>query len=162
MKNLYLLFLILFAVSPWKHSFGSESCRLIKTSGFINEYGQCEILVSENSYEKIFVMELLEDHEFNFNGVDYLLSIDESPLEKWIPVIDDLKVLAKDTSNNKEKINKIVQCIAGTAILANKALIPCASCLSGSAVSEGALAPLCTSACGVSLAGVGVSIDKCL
>ena len=53
------------------------------------------IFLREREHQEILDEGLLNGDEFSFRGTNYRLLVNDSML-KWIPIVDDLKVLAKD------------------------------------------------------------------
>ena len=143
----------------------SIGCRLIFSKGKLDSEGVCEVGVSETIYDQVFEESLLEDDLFQVNYQSYRLVIEDNPKEGWIPVIDDLKVLAKDikkTSNkNRKNIEKVTACVAGATGLTSEVVVPCVTCITGGVLSSGGLlASICSVYCAGSSVGVGVLIEN--
>ena len=83
-------------------SYGSN-CHFMSTVGSFDEDFVCELKVSEDDYNEIFELQLLEGEEFSFREANYRIVLDKNAKEGWIPIVDDLKVLAKDVKKAVKK-----------------------------------------------------------
>ncbi len=119
--------------------------------------GKCHLEIPGQAFDYYENNNISDDGNFNYLGKSYQIK----PMEKhaeWIPVWDDLKVLGKDIKKNK----KTISCIAQASGLTYKAVIPCATCITGGMLTGGALVAACQMVCAGSVVGVGYLVDTCL
>lgn len=163
---LVLLFLSVFATTSY-----ASNCRLIETRGVFDDDLVCEIEMSEESYQEILDEGLLDGDEFSFRGTNYRLLVNDSNLEKWIPIVDDLKVLAKDVKKAISKASNAALTTAGLTDLQKACVISvagtvteglaCGGCISAATGTAGAIAALCKVPCGVASGGLATAIIAC-
>ncbi len=164
-------FLVALILSVFATTSYASNCRLIETRGVFSEDLVCEIEVSEESYEEILDEDLLDGEEFSFRGTNYRLIVRDSALEKWIPIVDDLKVLAKDVKTALSKASNAALTTAGLTDMQKACVLSvagtvteglaCGGCISAATGTAGAIAALCKMPCGVAGGSLATAIIAC-
>ena len=149
----------------------ASNCKLIEARGNFDADYVCELQVSEDQYNEIFDADLLDSEEFSFNGGQYRIVLESNIKEKWIPVVDDLKVLTKDVKKAVRKASSTAMTSMGltdkeqTCIISVSGTVgqslACTGCFAAATGSAGVLASICAKPCGLASGALVAAIISC-